>query len=259
MTAACNVRDLIDGAQFRLIRLDLSLDDLNDQERLRNRIAYKCFGVTEAQDFLRNPFGPPLERYGLLDTLRPHTLTDCDVPLATLHWTAAGGITFTDLWSVRRRVTRSAIDERWHLLVGDRRVSEAEAMFQQFAEQIDSIRRHEANLDRIIATQRFDSLPPVGLLPTQGIGTSPGLAYEKFFERQAYHNPVFIEGAYVEPVVRAALLYPPIDLHNRDPIRLYRVTDGQAIRPFILFISAYVPFLGEARFDIVRWNYSNFA
>jgi hypothetical protein len=69
---------------------------------------------------------------------------------------------------------------------------------------------------------------------------------------------VFIEGAYIEPVVRAALSYPPIDLPHHHPIRLYRVIDGQTTRPFILFTSAYVPLLGEARFDVVRWNYSNF-
>jgi hypothetical protein len=132
-------------------------------------------------------------------------------------------------------------------------------MFQQFATQIDDIRTREINLDTIIAAQRFDFLPPVGFLPLQGVGSSPGFTLEKFFELQAYHNPVFIEGAYVEPVVRAALPYPPIDLHNNDPIRLYRVIDGQTARPFVLFVSAYVPFLGEARFDIVRWDYSNFA
>ncbi len=258
MIATCNVRDLIEGVQFRLIPLDLPLAELNDQDHLRNRVAYRCFGVPEAQAFLRNPFAPPLDGYGLLDTLRPNILTDCDVPLATLHWTAADGIKFLDLWSVRRRVTRRATDGRWHLLVGDRRPSEAEAMFQQFAEHIENIRTHEVNLDGIVATQRFDFLPPVGFLPLQGVGSSPGLTYERFFELQAYHNPVFIEGAYIEPLVRTALPYPPIDLHNNDPIRLYRVIDGQSTRPFILFTSAYVPSLGEARFDIVRWDYSNF-
>jgi hypothetical protein len=258
VTATCNTRDLVEGVQFRLIPLDLPLAEVNEQERLRNRVAYQCFGVAEAQVFLRNPFGPPLERYGLLDALRPNTLTDCDVPLATLHWTAADGIRFIDLWSVRRRITRPTTSARWHLLVGDRRLSEGEAMFQQFAEQIDSIRTHEINLDGIIATQRFDFLPPAGFLPLQGVGTSPGFAYEKFFDLQAYHPPVFIEGAYIEPIVRAALPYPPIDLHNNDPIRLYRGIDGQITRPFMLFTSAYVPSLGEARFDIVRWDYSNF-
>jgi hypothetical protein len=257
-TASCNVRDLIEGVQFRLIPLELPLAELTDQERLRNRVAYRCFGVTEAQVFLRNPFAPPIGGYGLLDTLRPDTLTDCDVPLAMLHWTAAEGIRFIDLWSVRRRVTRPATDERWHLLLGDRRLSEAEAMFQQFAAHLDSIRTREVNLDGLIATQRFDFLPPVGFLPLQGVGSAPGFIPERFFELQAYHNPVFIEGAYVEPLVRTAAPYPPIDLHNHDPIRLYRVIDGQSLRPFILFSSAYVPSLGEARFDIVRWNFSNF-
>src|SRR5262245_30677159 len=121
--AACNVRDLIEGVQFRLIPLELPLAEVNDQDHLRNRVAYRCFGVADAQVFLRNPFAPPLDGYGLLDTLRPDTLTDCDVPLATLHWTAADGIKFIDLWSVRRRVTRPTTDERWHLLLGDRRLS----------------------------------------------------------------------------------------------------------------------------------------
>ena len=94
------------------------------QDNLRNLLAYKCFGTTEIASFLRDPFGPPLKTYGLLDSLRPNQLTDCDVPLGVLYWTLADGIKFVDMWSVRRRITENGADNSWLPLVSDRRSSE---------------------------------------------------------------------------------------------------------------------------------------
>jgi hypothetical protein len=259
VTASCNTDAIVETAQFRLLPLSppLTQTDLQDQQRLRNRLAYKCFGVDDFGTFYGNPFAPQSPYYGLLDELRPNTLTDCDVPLAVLYWTLTDGVRFVDMWAARRRMTAGTLDYRWQLLLSDRRVSEAEAMFQQFEEQIRDIRASESNLENIKASGRFDYLPPAGVLPLAE-GGNLGFDFQKFFEDQAFHPPVFIEEAMVEPLIRAGLTCAPISLLNKDPIRLYRVAGGNIIRPYLIFTSAYAPFLGEARYDTARWDYSNF-
>jgi hypothetical protein len=169
-TADCNTKYLIDGVQFRLIQLDMTPGELNAQNRLRNVVAYKCFGITDIQSFLRNPFGPPLERYGLLDTLRPNRLTDCDVPLAVLHWTT-DGIQFVDMWSVRRKPIPRPRAADWPLPVSERRLAEAEAVFLQFQDQMDALlgsSLSQSALAAIRATDHFGYLPPAGFLPEPG-------------------------------------------------------------------------------------------
>src|SRR5574337_1229127 len=71
--ATCNTRYQTEGVQFRLIQLPISANDLSDEAHLRNRVAYYCFGTqdTEVTSFFANPFGPVVEKYGLLDDLRP--------------------------------------------------------------------------------------------------------------------------------------------------------------------------------------------
>src|SRR5205085_8216070 len=123
--ATCGTRYTVEGVQFRLVELKTSTE-LGDLRSLRNRIAYECFGVEETRRFQRHPFGPAPSGYGLLDAHRPSLLTDCEVPLALIHWTINGGIEFVDMWAVRRRMTRRTLGRRWEALVGERRASEAE-------------------------------------------------------------------------------------------------------------------------------------
>jgi hypothetical protein len=267
-TAACNTRYTVEGVQFRLILLDVSLDDLNDANHLRNRIAYQCFGVNESGLFRSDPFGLPVERYGLLDGLRPHRLTERDVPLAILHWTANNGITFIDQWSVRRGLIAPAVSGRWEGLLGDRRLREAEAMLLQFQEQVLSIRANETNLESIVATERFDYLPSVGILPLSGVRSSRGFDYPTFFRNQIYRGPSFIDSAQVESLLHDALSYPPIAVSGKEMLWLYRVRENiQAIdtstsappQAFLIFTSGYITYRGAARFNLARVGYSNYA
>lgn len=259
-SAPCNTDAIVETVQFRLLPLSppLTQGELQDQNSLRNRLAYKCLGVDGFNAFYSNPFAPQPTGYGLIDQLRPNTLTGCDVPLAVLYWTLANGIRFVDMWSARRRVTAGTLDSRWQLLLSDRRISEAEAMFQQFEDQVRDIRATEGNLGNLVAAGRFNYLPPAGILPL-GVGGQLGFDYQKFFAGQEFHPPVYIEEAMVEPLIRAALTYGPINLVNKDPIRLYQVAGGSGVHPFMIFASAYVPFLGDARYNIARWDFSNFA
>jgi hypothetical protein len=258
-SAPCNSRYFTEGVQLRLVPLRVS--PVPDAAHARNLVAYQCLGAVDpaVQSFLSDPFGPDLSSYGLVDQVDPLRLTPADVPLAVVAFNALDGLQFMDQWSVRRRLTRLSPDRHWPLLVSDRRTSEGEAMFLQFQEQIEDIRQSESNLDQFVATQALGFLPPAGLLSLSAVGSNPGLSYLKFFEGQAYHPPLLIEGALMEPMIRTAFAYRPVDLGRKDPLRLFQIVDGGVIRPYLLFTSALMPFDGAARFDIVRWNFANFA
>jgi len=277
--AMCNRKYILEGATFRLIQLDFKRDlnlsdaELNNPNQLRNVVAYKCFGVEDAatQSFLSNPFGPQVEKYGVLDNLRPNRLTDCEVPLALVYWTAMNGITFIDMWAVRRRITKPSVSDSWNFVVGDRRRSEAEAMFMQFQAQIQEI----VSPQLINGASHFRFLPPAGILPLSDPVHS--YQYKKFFERttdnlrffqdKVYRSPVVIEGAKVASLITQALAYPPIEFSGKDMLWLYLVRENleplqspveSLAKPFLIFTSGHVPFAGEARFDVSRWDYANY-
>ena len=265
----CNTDTVVSAVQFRLIQIDppITAAELQDVNHLRNLIAYECFGVADTASFVKDPFGAELTKYGLLDSLRPNRLTDCDVPLGVLYWTLSDGIKFVDMWSVRRRLTDPATTDPWRMTTGERRLAETEAMLLQFQDQIDQLRLSGINPSGIKATDYFRYLPPAGLLPISGTN-SPGFAYEKFFQNEIYREPVFIEGAKLELVLRHSLTCKPIDLNSGEMFWLYKVRENaQAInnggsstpQPYIIFASGYVPFIGDAQFDLSRWDYSNYS
>jgi hypothetical protein len=263
-TAPCNTRYTVDGMQFRLIQLSLTLAELSDA-RLRNLIAYRCFAPETRQSFVHNPFAPRPDHHGMLDDLRPKLLNDADVPLALIHWTT-GGIQFVEMWSVRRRITRptSSTGVREQLIRDERRISDAEAMVLQFAEHVDHLRATRSDLATVVATQIFHHLPPVGILPLSS-GAVSGFNYEQFFSQRVYRGPIFLEGARVEHLFRTALQYPPIDLSGTEMLWLYvvrenrdpKAQEGALPPPYLIFTSGYVPFLGEARLNVARWNYNS--
>ncbi len=269
LEAACNAKYQIDGVQFRLIQLPITPTELSDAAHLRNHMAYRCFGLNDnaVTSFITNPFGPVVTKYGLLDELRPNCLLDSEVPLALLFWTAANGIEFIDMWSVRRRITRRAADTDLPLLVTDRRMAEGEAMFLQFQEQLDGLRLAGQNLSAMVGNTRFNHLPPVGVLPIQVSGVSTGFNYQIFFQGVTYREPVYIEGARVRSIIQEGLDYPPIKLTSKEMIWLYLVREnGQAAdlniqnppQVYLIFTNGHMPFHGEARYDLSRWNYNNY-
>lgn len=279
--AKCNRKYILEGATFRLIQLDFRRDlnlsnaELNNPNQLRNVVAYKCFGVEDvaAQSFLSNPFGPQVEKYGVLDNLRPNRLTDCEVPLALLHWKDGrdgkdkAGIKFIDLWAVRRRITKPSVSDSWNFVVGDRRRSEAEAMFLQFQAQIADLVQ-SGGLSAVAATQYFSFLPSVGILPVAASRSQSGFAMGKVFSGLTVRGPAFIEGAKLESLIRLSFTYPPIDLSSGELIWLYQVREnmeavdynpGNPPQAYLVFASGHMPYLADARFDTARWDYSNYA
>ena len=266
IAAGCNTRYTVEGVQFRLVQVPLTAQELSaaNAPLLRNQIAYKCFGYDAARSFVTDPFKPPPAEYGLIDNLPASRLGDCDVPLALLHWTTAGGIGFVDLWSVRRRLTPRPASGRWAGWVGERRASEGEAMFLQFQEHARALVAGEADPAAVVARQRFQRLPPVGILPVAGSGLK-GFDYLTFFQGVTVHEPVYLEGARVETLVRDSFSYAPVDLSSGEMFWLYWVRENAEavggavpVQTYLAFSSGQMPYAAAARFDVARWQYSNY-
>jgi hypothetical protein len=261
--AVCNSRYTTFGIQFRLLRLPVDAEFVNPN-LARNGVAYRCFGATANAAFFRDPFNPATRRHGLPDDVRPVGLTRCDVPLAVIGWRATD-IQFIDQWSVRRRITQPAAGGNWPLLVSDQRLSEADAMFFQFQDHLNDLRVGETNTNSLLASDRFAFLPPMGFLPIATGALTQGFAYRTFFQNKVHRDPVFIEGAQVVSLMQEALTYPPIDLSSSEMVWLYQVRENMQTvqtnpaQAYMVFVNGQVPYRGAARYDLNRWNYSNFA
>lgn len=275
--AACNVKYTVDGVQFRLISLELDPVDLADPNRLRNRIAYRCFGVDDTADFYRNLWGPELHSYGIVDDLRPSRLANCEVPLAVIYYTASDGLVFLDQWAVRRRVVAPETAPRWEFLTGDRRKAETEAMYHQFQAHLEDIRANTsaAVLPSVQARNRFRILPPAGIVPLRSNQWPFGFTKIAFFhdiktrgvEEQPPLVPLVIEGARVGALIRDSFAYPPVDIETEELIWVYHVRQNQKAiddgganppQPYVVFASGHMPYMGDPHYDVNRWNYANY-
>jgi|SRR5579864_5593682 len=265
LTTSCNADTVVAAVQFRLLELPVDTALLADP-RLRNLVAYQCFGIDDAADFATDPLATTVEPHTLLDQARDaQQLTDCDVPLAALYWTATGGIQFLDRWSVRRRVTRAAL--RPSLALDDLRLAVAEARAQQFQDQIADLARAGTLTVTTDATSLFRYLPPAGLLPLPH-GALGGASYASFFAAATCRGPAFVLDARLSALLTAALAYAPIDLASRELIWLYLgVANTQranapaptAAQGFVAFVHGAVEYAANARFDLGRLNFANYA
>ena len=265
-TASCNTDTNVNAVQFRLIQLDqqISPAEMLDQARLRNLIAYKCFGVDNTSQFPVNPFTTNLEKYGLLDTLRPTWLTECEVPLAILYWTLVDGIKFIDLWSVRRRLARRLADKTWSFLTSERNTREGEAMYLQFQSQLKDLSASGVSTSQLKARDHFKYLPAAGLLP---IGGASGFEYSTFFNEITVRQPIFIEGAQLRSLFQESFEYPPVETSSELVFYLYIVRENAQsslataapTQSYMVFASGHTLYRGEARYDVHHWDFGNFS
>jgi hypothetical protein len=265
--SACNTQSVVQGVQFRLIQPNVAPQVLLDDGRLRNRVAGAAFGLAERAQAALDPLAVREPGYGLVDDLRSAgTLTDCDVPLALLHWTASRGIGFVDLWSVRRRVRAHGSDARWSALFGDRIQAESEALFLQFQEQIDDVAAGGGDASTIVAAEQFDYLPPMGFLPLQ-IGSRPGFDPQRFFGSDVISRDVaFIDADRVRPLLHESFLHAPIDIARQERVQLYLIFEnaqapqtGVPVVPALVFARHTLPYRGTARYGFARWEQGRFA
>jgi hypothetical protein len=254
-----------------LIQIDppITSAELLDENHLRNLLAYKCFGLSDTNAYITDPFGMELKEYGLLDKLRGNLLTNCDVPLGVLYWTLTDGIKFIDMWSVRRQLARQSSAGHYAFLQDDRRAAEGEAMFLQFQEQLEDLLRFEANPEALTAKSRFGCLPPIGVLPLNEGGFT-GFTISKFFDGIAHRDPEFIDGALLNALMRGAInfdpiqLVDPIDNDNCEMVWLYSPWQNSwsaaksGVQSYVVFSSAHVPHVAKARFDKTRWDFGNY-
>lgn len=318
---SCGRRYKVDGLTFRLIGLDpLNLSERSISEstrkilqddllssgnpakvgetarlsKLRNIIAHLCFGTERLAQFPVDPFSrsngtSDYSAYGALDELHEIDggLTECDVPLALFYWTL-GGIAFYDLWSVRRKPLPSHLSRAWPLPFSRRSMTESEASFLQFQDQIDLLMNGsvpQASLASAEAENYFHILPAAGIIPvtisslreyySQKAGKAPddltgqdkGFNYSLFFRNMTVRDPVFIEGARAAHVICTALKYPAPATNSKEMLWLYLVRQNvesirkdrqKQPRAYLVFTNGHMPFYGEARYDLARWDYSNF-
>jgi hypothetical protein len=270
--ATCNSNYIVEGVQFRLIPVDVPPDILSADGPLRNKLAYGCFGVTQSNTYIVDPLGQVASGYGLLDALRPGVLTDCDVPLAIIVWTAADGIKFVDNWSVRRRRTSVAPTPRWEYFIGDRTLAEAEARFLQFQEHIDAITKEGTGAISFNATDRFDFLPPVGVIPIAGDASAGWIDWGSFFGGRGSNDVAALDASVLRPLLNDSFYHEPINLalldsfHGRQKIQLYIIWEnlnamlgGFTTELSMVFASRTLPYRGTARFGPAQWNFGRFA
>jgi len=263
----CNVRSVVEGVQFRLVQPAIHPDLLADEAHLRNRIAAFALGLDDRVAPYRDPMVPTTGDYGLADALRADgSLSDDDVPLALLHWTAVRGITFVDMWSIRRGIMSRGPDRRWKWLSGACARMQAEAAFLQFQEQVDSIAASGEDASAIVAADRFDFLPPLGILPL-ALGTRPGFEVLRFFTPDVLSKDIAVtDGALLRSLVRESFAHDPILLAEQNRVQLYYVFEnmqaslaGDPVTPVVIFASHTLPYRGIARYGIARWDQGRFA
>jgi hypothetical protein len=267
VSSACNVRAVIEGVRFRLVQPVIDPALLADHARLRNRMAGLALGIDDRQSAYANPLAPIPPQYGLSDALRAvGAMGDEEVPLGLLHWNASEGITFVDMWSVRRRVTSKGAESRWPWIVGDRVMSEAEATFLQFQETIEDLAGSGEEVSDIVAAERFEFLPPMGMLPLQ-IGTRRGFDPQRFFGSDVLSRDVaYTDGRLLRALLHESFTHDPITVAAQERVQLYLVFDnvqataaGQPVTPVLVFASGTLPYRGVARYGFARWAQGRFA
>jgi hypothetical protein len=268
-TALCNSRFLSEGVKFRLLRLNVTAG--TDPKKVRNAVAYQCFGVRDGEavnDLVEGGLNrTPPPRRGVEALIPSGYLTASDVPLAIIEW-KAGGLGFIDQWPVRRRISKPAASALWDPLLGDRRLADGEAMFQQFQDQVEDL-RSAAKADVTRAVEYFRYLPPAGIIPLTNNRFANGFHDELFFDTITRHPLVHIEGARVPALLRAARAYPPVDLNSHVMVWVYRIRENEQavtkaktapfVQPYLVFTTGHMAFMGDPHYDVNRWDFSNWA
>lgn len=264
----CNSDALVEAVQIRMLPLTVELDALarNDLDRMRNAVAWQCFGLDNMANFLIDPLRMPAQIPEPLETLVGKTYTRCDVPLAVVRITTK--IEFVDLWSVRRRLTPRGCAGAFAYPVEERRRAEGEAMSLQFQQQLSSMTVASGDVRGLVAHDKFVQLPAAGLLPMPGDAAGDAAAIASFFAACTVRGPAYIEGARLESLLRESYSYPPINPNSGELIWLYWVRENrQAIdinitpkpRACLVFTSGHMPYQADARLDVAKWDYANTA
>lgn len=264
----CNIDRKVEAVQFRLLEIPPHLySELSPAKpEFRNALAYRCFGTGVRSAWATSLLGSGRRQDGILDGMAANGLSPLEVPLALLAFTGAATLTFVDSWAVRRPLALADPFGAFHSLSAPRRIAVGRAMVAQFQAHLGEL--HNAGLkpgDGLNARRQFELLPPVGILPLWSAEDAL-----KFFDGMTIRGPVHINSSTVEPLVRESLAAPAIRTASAEVVWLYAVAenliagtqalaDAQKPDPYLIFASANLAYRGDARFNLHRWNYANFA
>jgi hypothetical protein len=190
------------------------------------------------------------------------------------------GIGYLDVWSARRPPTARSVSTLWPLPGSARSRVDGMARFMQFQEQLSSLIADSTIPTSIRADAWFRFLPPAGVFPLTG--ANKGVQLATFLQEIPLHDPrppgyaatdgpVFLEGARLLPLLEQSFAYPPVELTpapiERIALWLYRLREnafandtapGSTRGPAIVFASAQMPSSSTPRFDVARFDYSNY-
>jgi len=271
----CNTDATVEAVQFRLLAINpLRYVDLDlSSKQFRNRLAYRCFGLEARESNLDDPWRADPAHHGLMDELRAAggALSDCDVPLALVYWTATG-LQFIDTWAVRRRLLEPDALAAHTFQSRQRRLVEADAMCEQFQHQLADLLAASSAPASVAAAEYFRYLPPFGMVPLQA---SPlrGFSDPQFFAglvrrplAGSTQGTEFIDGRLLGVLRDEAVRYGPTDVVSKEFVWVYRpwqitraINKGAAVQPLVVFASGLMPNHAMARFDMARADLSNYA
>jgi hypothetical protein len=288
--AGCGRKWAVPGVQFRLQPFNpltvpgvadstrTSLTDALSQpaspavlSRLRNLLAHLCFGSDELAAQSADPWAaeddatPLLAGYGVVDYLRGLGLIrTCELPLALIYWTGAG-LQFADCWAVRRGVIATPLSEAWPSFSSQRLSAENEARLLQFQEHSRSLLKAVAAPLALVARDYFRFLPAVGLLPLPTT-TRNGFTTAAYFNGLKLRSEaIHMDSARLRELLDLSLTHPPIDTESEEVLVIYRPHRNKPLPPasaeeqtYAVFASGHLPYVGTARFDLARWNRSNY-
>lgn len=264
---SCNVDRDLAGISFRLLEIPshayggLSPTDPG----FRNRIAYRCFGSRVSPGWVTQLYGQTGSGGSLFDQFPAIGLTADMLPLALIHFTGALDVTFLDMWAVRRLIAPADRDDPLASMTAPARSATGRAMLAQFAEHYGELTAPSGALGGVTAHTHFPALPPCGLLPALKADDAGA-----FFAGMTWRGPIHINSAQLEVLLRESLSAPAIDTSDKAVVWVYAVAENliEAAKglasptrpdPYLAFARGDLAYRGDARFNLHRWNYANFA
>lgn len=285
----CGRAYLVEGLQFRLVKFDprlmpdisettrtqlsdellsTNLSDLENLSLMRNLVAHVCFGtdgvIASAKDpsFIANPkTSVGLDALMGLD----EGFLSCDTPLALIYWNLEG-IAFIDNWAVKRKASQRDLIAYSIPSFTRHSYSRSDESRLQFQEHIKFIQDEITDLSEFNVINYFRYLPPIGYIPVDIESTGTGFTEKEFFNDLSVRHSVFIEASSLVPVTQVAMTYWPIDLGSEEFMWLYRTRENaqeadnssESLQEYIVFASGHTPYAGNARFNLSKWDYSNY-
>lgn len=221
----CNTDVMLEAVQLRLVRINdfnATGTDARAVARLRNELAYDCFGAKPRQNAHAQPLTSAVRMasqqvmpLGLIDRMRVDgSLSLCEVPLAIVYM-VGDAIVFIDGQSVRRRVAAAGATVPWAPWLGERLQAGTEAQFAQFQE-------HMADTPAVLAeaaTLSLSWLPPAGFLPS-------ATNWRTFLGTRAPAREVPLAAGDAPEVLARALACDPVPLTQPSDdtrLRVYRL------------------------------------